>query len=195
MLRRPWLHSGNVEEFAKAARRNVAPLAAEVRAGRDVIVAQPTCAYVLKRDYPIHLARHRSGGRAHVRSGRVSGEAASRRGRPFDLRDEFPGRDDGRGARHRHLPRGLPPPGPERRVRFRDLLKLAGVKCALVQKCSGIDGTWGYRAENYEWRARWRRPMAERSKQPATRWCAATAISPTAPSCRRPGRCPCTRCS
>ena len=38
----------------KAARRNVAALAAEVRAGRDVVVAQPTCAYVVKRDYPIY---------------------------------------------------------------------------------------------------------------------------------------------
>ena len=24
------------------------------------------------------------------------------------------------------------------------------MKCTLVQRCSGIDGTWGYRAENYE---------------------------------------------
>jgi Fe-S oxidoreductase len=31
-------------------------LAAEVRAGRDVVVAQPTCAYVIKRDYPIYVA-------------------------------------------------------------------------------------------------------------------------------------------
>ncbi len=51
----PWLHSGHVDEFTKAARRNVAALAAEVRAGRDVIVAQPTCAYVVKRDYPIYV--------------------------------------------------------------------------------------------------------------------------------------------
>ena len=30
-------------------------------------------------------------------------------------------------------------------LRSRDLLKAAGVKCTLVQRCSGIDGTWGYR--------------------------------------------------
>ena len=35
-------------------------------------------------------------------------------------------------------------------LRSRDLLKAAGVKCTLVQRCSGIDGTWGYRAENYD---------------------------------------------
>ena len=32
----------------------------------------------------------------------------------------------------------------------RDLLKLAGIKVNVVTKCSGIDGTWGYRAENYD---------------------------------------------
>ena len=35
----------------------MAALAAEVRAGRDVIVAQPTCAYVVKRDYPVYARR------------------------------------------------------------------------------------------------------------------------------------------
>ena len=35
-------------------------------------------------------------------------------------------------------------------LKSRDLLKLAGMRCDLVQRCSGIDGTWGYRAENYE---------------------------------------------
>ena len=147
----PWLHSGRVDEFTKAARRNVAALAAEVRAGRDVIVAQPTCGYVLKRDYPIYL-----GGpdadlvAAHTyRPGRVPMAPP-----PGQRRRVHPPRRVPRarmaGARHGHLPRRLPPPGPERGLRSRDLLKLTGAKCTLVQQCSGIDGTWGYRAENYE---------------------------------------------
>ena len=35
-------------------------------------------------------------------------------------------------------------------VRGRDLLKLTGAKVSFVAECSAIDGTWGYRAENYE---------------------------------------------
>ena len=35
-------------------------------------------------------------------------------------------------------------------LRSRDLLKLTGTKVKLVQKCSGIDGMWGFRADNYE---------------------------------------------
>ncbi len=52
----PWLHQGNVKQFTKAAAANVTALAREVRSGRDVIVAQPTCAYVVKKDYPLYLA-------------------------------------------------------------------------------------------------------------------------------------------
>jgi glycerol-3-phosphate dehydrogenase subunit C len=148
----PWLHSGHVEEFTKAARRNVAALAAEVRAGRDVIVAQPTCAYVVKRDYPVYA----KGADADLVSSHTydPGEYLVRRHRDaddaFTLRDEFPGRDEGavpdsvtyHVACHLQAQNtGLP---------GRDLLKVAGVKCTVVQRCSGIDGTWGYRAENYE---------------------------------------------
>jgi Fe-S oxidoreductase len=32
----------------------------------------------------------------------------------------------------------------------RDLMKLTGSKVKLVQQCSGIDGMWGFRAENEE---------------------------------------------
>ena len=46
-------------------------------------------------------------------------------------------------------------------LKSRDLLKVAGVKATLVQRCSGIDGTWGYRAENYELARKVAAPMAK----------------------------------
>lgn len=148
----PWLHSGHVDEFSKAARRNVAALAAEVRAGRDVIVAQPTCAYVVKRDYPIYAA----GPDADLVAAHTfdPAEYLMRRHRDpedgFTLRQEFPGRDDGTvpDAVTYHVACHLQ--AQNAGLRSRDLLKVAGVRCSLVQRCSGIDGTWGYRAENYE---------------------------------------------
>ncbi len=158
----PWLHSGNVGEFTKAAKRNVAALAAEVRAGRDVIVAQPTCAYVLKRDYPIYA----KGPDADLVAAHTfdPAEYLMRRHRTeedsFTLRQDFPGRDEG----------GVPDEvtyhvachlqAQNAGLRSRDLLKLAGVKCSLVQRCSGIDGTWGYRAENYDLARKVAAPMA-----------------------------------
>jgi Fe-S oxidoreductase len=159
----PWLHSGRVDEFTKAARRNVAALAAEVRAGRDIIVAQPTCAYVVKRDYPIYA----KGPEADLVAAHTfdPAEYLMRRQRdaddPFTLRNEFPGRRDGsvpdtvtyHVACHlqaQHI--GL---------KSRDLLKIAGVRATLVQRCSGIDGTWGYRAGNYELARKVAAPMAK----------------------------------
>jgi Fe-S oxidoreductase len=35
-------------------------------------------------------------------------------------------------------------------LKSRDLMKLTGAKIKLVQQCSGIDGMWGLRAENAE---------------------------------------------
>jgi glycerol-3-phosphate dehydrogenase subunit C len=49
-----WLHSGDVERFADIARDNVATLAADVRDGREVVVAQPECAEIVRRAYPQH---------------------------------------------------------------------------------------------------------------------------------------------
>lgn len=158
----PWLHSGRVDEFTKAARRNVAALAAEVRAGRDVIVAQPTCAYVVKRDYPIYAA----GPDADLVAAHTfdPAEYLMRRHRDgedeFTLRGEFPGRDDGSvpDTVTYHVACHLQ--AQNAGLRSRDLLKTAGVKCSLVQRCSGIDGTWGYRAENYELARKVARPLA-----------------------------------
>jgi glycerol-3-phosphate dehydrogenase subunit C len=148
----PWLHSGNLEQFGDAARRNVAALAAEVRAGRDVVVAQPTCAYVIKRDYPIYA----KGPDADLVAAHTYDPAQYLVARhkdatdEFTLRVEFPGRQDGTvpDTLTYHVACHLQ--AQNAGLKSRDLLKVAGVRCTLVQRCSGIDGTWGYRAENYE---------------------------------------------
>ncbi len=144
----PWLHSGDVERFRKVARRNVQALAAEVRAGLDVIVAQPTCAYVLRKDYPIYvgtpdadlvaahtfdpaeylMAMHKEGALDTSFSGLGTPEVPEKVTYHLacHLRAQMIG------------------------YKSRDLLKLSGIEVDLVQACSGIDGTWGYRAANYE---------------------------------------------
>ena len=47
----PFLHSGDIESFTKIAEKNVKALANTVRKGNDIVVPQPTCGYVLKKDY------------------------------------------------------------------------------------------------------------------------------------------------
>lgn len=51
----PSLHLGDIDRFRRQARRTAATLAAEIRAGTDVVVAQPGCARVLCEVYPDHL--------------------------------------------------------------------------------------------------------------------------------------------
>jgi Fe-S oxidoreductase len=158
----PWLHSGHVAEFTKAARRNVAVLAEEVRDGRDVVVAQPTCAYVVKRDYPIYAA----GPEADLVAAHTfdPSEYLMRRHRDteddFTLRDGFPGVDEGSVPDRVTYHVACHLQAQNAGLRSRDLLKAAGVACTLVQRCSGIDGTWGYRAENYELARAVAAPMA-----------------------------------
>src|SRR5207248_2434589 len=47
----PFLHSGDMEHFEKEAAANVKALAAVMRDGTDIVVPQPTCGYVVKKDY------------------------------------------------------------------------------------------------------------------------------------------------
>jgi Fe-S oxidoreductase len=47
----PYLHSGDVEHFKKVGAENVKALANAVRQGNEIVVPQPTCGYILKKDY------------------------------------------------------------------------------------------------------------------------------------------------
>ena len=155
----PWLHSGDVARFQSAARRNLGPLVAAVRSGCDVVVTQPTCAYVLKRDYPLYVV----GDEADLVAARTYDPAeyllALRRGgHPLDL--EFPGRVDGSvpDSVTYHAPCHLR--AQSIGLKSTELLALAGVHCDVVERCSGIDGTWGYRAEHFELSRQVAAPMA-----------------------------------
>jgi len=142
----PWLHGGDVEEFTKVAKRNVAALAAEVRAGTDVVVPQPTCSYVITRDYPDYV-----GGADAELVAEHTYDAAEylmnvHTGADTSLDTDFTGETLAEITYHTpcHLrARDIGVPS-------RDLMKLTGARVELVQQCSGIDGTWGLRAGNEE---------------------------------------------
>jgi Fe-S oxidoreductase len=143
----PWLHSGDVDRFVEQGKQNLKVLAAEVRAGRDVVVSQPTCSYVLKHDYRDYIggedadlvAEHTYDAveylwnKVHKDDDKV-------------LDTEFPGGIPE--AVTYHAPCHLR--AQNIGLKSRDLLKLAGAKVSVVAECSAIDGTWGYRAENYD---------------------------------------------
>lgn len=150
----PWLHQGNVKEFTKAAQRNVTVLAEEVRSGKEVIVSQPTCAYVVRKDYPRYLAPTPQAADAELVAEHVADPAeylvALHRADGTQLDTEFPGRESGAVPDQVTYHVACHLQAQQIGLKSRDLLKVAEVGATLVQRCSGIDGTWGYRAENYE---------------------------------------------
>jgi Fe-S oxidoreductase len=142
----PWLHNGDIAHFERVARHNVAALKVEAQAGRDIIVAQPTCAYVIKKDYPLYAP----GPDADLVAQRTfdAAEYLMEKHRSTDggLDVDFPGPVPESVAYHLACHLRAQNIG----YKGRDLLALTGTRVTLVERCSGIDGTWGYRAANYD---------------------------------------------
>ena len=146
----PWLHAGDVDRFVEQGRKNVTTLAEALRAGgpdATVVVPQPTCSYVLKNDYVDYIG----GPDAELVASRTQDAAEYLMGLHKDegsppLDTEFTGEVPE--AVTYHAPCHLR--AQNIGLKSRDLLKLTGTKITVVSECSGIDGTWGYRQENFD---------------------------------------------
>jgi glycerol-3-phosphate dehydrogenase subunit C len=140
----PWLHSGDREQFIKVAEKNIKILVDEVRKGSDIVVPQPTCGYILKKDYPDYvpgadadmIAEHTFDAAEYLMKVHRDPDTA------LDM--DFDG--DVPETITYHTPCHLR--AQNIGLKSRDLMKLTGAKIKLVQQCSGIDGMWGLRAEN-----------------------------------------------
>jgi glycerol-3-phosphate dehydrogenase subunit C len=140
----PFLHSGDIDSFTKVAVRNVKMLADEVRSGNDIVVPQPTCSYVLKKDYVDYV-----GGPDAKLVSEHTFDAAEylvklHKTEGTTLDTEFKGTIPETVTYHTPCHLRAQNIG----LKSRDLMKLTGAKIKLVQQCSGIDGMWGLRAEN-----------------------------------------------
>jgi glycerol-3-phosphate dehydrogenase subunit C len=151
----PWLDAGNVDKFREHAQRNVAALLPAVEAGQPIVVPQPTCAYVIKNEYPDFLGTDAA--RRVAENTYDASEYLMARHREQPLDTEFSGMTYAtitwQAACHyraQHI-------GPK----SRDLMALTGAKVQMVERCSAIDGTWGLRAENVEMAKRVARPLMD----------------------------------
>lgn len=140
----PWLDAGDVDRFVTAARHNVELLRPHAEAGKHVVVPQPTCAYVLKQEYPDYLGTEAA--RTVAAATLDAGEFLMTLHRDGGLDTDFDGTCyetiTWHAACHARAQRmGTP---------ARELLALTGAKVEVVERCSAIDGTWGLRAENVE---------------------------------------------
>ena len=142
----PWLHSGDVDSFRRQAEKNVKVLADAVRNGCEIVVPEPTCGFVLKKDYPDYVA----GPDAELVAANTYDAAEYlmrvHKAEHTSLDTEFSGVVPE--AVTYHAPCHLRAQNVG--LKSRDLMKLTGTKITVVAQCSGIDGTWGYRAEHYD---------------------------------------------
>ncbi len=152
----PVLHQGDVKSFVKGARKNIEVLAAWIRKARSrgvdpaVVVPQPTCGYILKYDYLDYVggedaalvAEHTFDSAEYLMKVHKEDKAAGGDGLDQHFSGEVPETTTYHAPCHLRAQNvGL---------KSRDLLKLTGTKVTVAAECSGIDGTWGLRAENLE---------------------------------------------
>ena len=153
----PWLGGGDFDHFRKQASKNVEILAREVRAGRSIVVPQPTCAYVIKREYPEYLdtpdaelVARNTFDVAEYLWRLHKGEGTS-----FDT--NFPGEVPEAVTFHVACHTQAQNVG----LKSRDVMNLTGTKTNIISKCSAIDGSWGYKAKNYELARKVAQPLAQ----------------------------------
>ena len=139
----PKLDGGDIEGARKLARQNIETLLPAARAGRKIVTPGPSCTLTLRTEYPELVPTPESK------------EVAAA---VMDLSDFVLQQ-----ARAKKLPK--PDAGAVGKVAYhvachnrvqnfgyrgRDLLKWAGGDVTLVDRCCGMDGTWGMKSEFFE---------------------------------------------
>ena len=151
----PNLDGGDMDAFLAKARANVASLVRHVREGRDIVVAQPTCSYTLKREYPALLGSADAREVAAHTFDLMQFLDRLRRQKKLDL--DFK-KGFGRVAYHApcHM-RAQKFGAPGARL----LGLLPGTQVEVIEQCSAVDGTWGMKAQYYEMGRRYARRLTE----------------------------------
>jgi glycerol-3-phosphate dehydrogenase subunit C len=140
----PYLDGGDVAAAAESARRNLAALLPAVEAGAEIVVPQPTCSYVLKKDYPM-LVPGAAAERVAAATRDVFEYLASRH-REGTLDTDFRGRGPG------HVAYQMPCHLRAQNMGYktRDVLQLVpGTRVSVVERCTAMDGTWGMKKGQY----------------------------------------------
>jgi Fe-S oxidoreductase len=140
----PYLDGGAVDQARALIRDNVKSLAAAVREGCEIVVPGPTCSYMLKREYPWLdgsadaklVAENTRDLFEYLARLQAAGELDTNFSRPV-------------GAVTYHVPCHLRAQNIGHKSA--DVLRaIPGASVSVVEKCSAVDGTWGFKKEYYE---------------------------------------------
>jgi Fe-S oxidoreductase len=149
----PYLDGGAVDEAKALIRDNVASLAAAVREGREIVVPGPTCSYMLKREYP--WLDGSADAKLVAASTRDIFEYLAKLNAAGELDTNFP---KPVGAVTYHMPCHLRAQNIGHKSA--DVLRaIPGMSVDVVEKCSAVDGTWGFKKEYYELSMKLAKPL------------------------------------
>ncbi len=140
----PYLDGGAVDQCRALMRDNVASLAAAVREGREIVSPGPTCSYMLKQEYPWLdgsedaklVATHTRDLFEYLAMRDAAGALDTRFTRPV-------------GNITYHVPCHLR--AQNIGTKSADVLRIIpNTTVDVVERCSAVDGTWGFKKEYYE---------------------------------------------
>jgi glycerol-3-phosphate dehydrogenase subunit C len=149
----PYLDGGAVDEAKALIRDNVKSLAAAVRDGCEIVVPGPTCSYMLKQEYPWLdgsedaklVAENTRDLFEYLARLQAAGELDTNFTRPI-------------GAVTYHVPCHLRAQSIGHKSA--DVLRaIPGASVNVVEKCSAVDGTWGFKKEYYELSLKLAKPL------------------------------------
>jgi Fe-S oxidoreductase len=140
----PLWHNGDMEGAIAAARENVTKLLPAVHEGRTVIATNPTCSQMIRVEYPRLLGTEdakKVAAKTMDPMEFLASLAASGK-----LRKDF---KTGAGDLNYHMPCHLR--AQNIGYKTRDVLSLLpDTRVKVVEECSGHDGTWAMKKENFE---------------------------------------------
>jgi len=140
----PYLDGGAVAEARRLIDENVRSLGAVAREGREIVVPGPTCSFMMKQEWP-HLATDRETARVVADHTRDLFEYLARLHAGGRLDTAFPSRP---GQVAYQVPCHLR--AQNMGTKSADVLRLTGAQVTVIERCSAVDGTWGFKREYYE---------------------------------------------
>jgi glycerol-3-phosphate dehydrogenase subunit C len=145
----PVWHNGDIESVVELARKNVADLLGFVNDGRTIVVTNPSCSQMIRIEYPRLLGTEDAKKVAVKTSDPM--EFLARLAVEERLNRNF---KTGAGQVSYHMPCHLRAQNVG--YKTRDVLALLPeTKIKVVEECSGHDGTWAMKTENFEQSLKW----------------------------------------
>jgi glycerol-3-phosphate dehydrogenase subunit C len=151
----PYLDGGAVDQCRALVRDNVRTLAAAVREGREIVSPGPTCSYMLKQEYPWLdgsddarlVAGHTRDLFEYLAGLHAEGALDTRFSRPV-------------GAVTYHVPCHLR--AQNIGTKSADVLRMIpDAKVEVIERCSAVDGTWGFKTEYFDLSMKVAQPLFE----------------------------------